>query len=172
MHGTILLERKLPLSWNLLEPAIPSNTHSNHLVFTLLDNLEEPVYHKPDAEHASEFLRIEAKLNILMQLVGQLLQSRQSLPPMHRIRFTSDSLAWRVDQPPAMGSLLLVSLFPEARIPLALTFEAKVVGHEDMWLEVDMHGLNEEEQAMWSRWVFRQHRRHVAQTRSSSAGEN
>jgi hypothetical protein len=165
MQGNILLERNLPLSWTLIDPATPRNAEPNHLIFTLLDNLDEPTHHKADMENVGEFMRIEAKLNVIMQLLGQLLQSRQAPPPVFAIRFTSDTLAWQVEQPLPVGSLLRVALYPEDRIPLALTFEAKVLGHDDHWLEVDMHGLNEEERAMWSRWVFRQHRRHVAHAR-------
>jgi len=170
MHGNILLERNLPLSWTALDPATPRNAEPNHLIFTLLDNLDEPAHHKADMENAAEFMRIEAKLNVILQILGQLLQSRQAPLPIHAIRFTSASLAWQVEQPLPVGSLLQVSLYPEDHIPLALIFEAKVLACEDHWLEVDMHGLNEEEQAMWSRWVFRQHRRHVAQVRSLPTG--
>ena len=167
MPGTILLERSLPLDWRPLDAEAQSlNTEHNHLVFSLLDNLDEPAFQKSESEHASELMRLDAKLNVIMQLLGQLLQSRQSPQAAVAIRFSSDTLAWRVAQAPAIGSRLQVSLYPDQTIPLALRFEARVLAVTDQWMEVDMHGLGEDEQASWSRWVFRQHRRQVAQARS------
>jgi hypothetical protein len=168
MPGTILLERRLPLSWVLQGEAVTFVGQHNQLVFTLLDFLDEPHHHKPDTEHSVELMRIDAKLNIVMQLLGQLLQTRESSRPLVAIRFTSDTLAWQVEQPVPAGSLLQVTLSPDDSIPLAMTFTARVLGVSERWMEVDMHGLSEDELAIWSRWVFRQHRRQVAQARVSS----
>jgi hypothetical protein len=166
MHGNILLERSLPLIWTNQAAGLPSPTAvHNQIVFDLLDSLEEPTYHKADTENASELARIETKLNIIMRLLGQLLDSRQAPMPVVSVRFTSDTLAWQVEQPLPTGSLLQVSLYPDDRISLAINFEARVLVVKDGWMEVDMHGLDENEIAKWSRWVFRQHRRQVAQTR-------
>jgi hypothetical protein len=173
MHGTILLERALPLSWTLLPEAPPAlDTEQNHLVFNLLDNLEDPVSRKTEGDNANEWQRIEAKLNVIMQLLSQLLQSRQSAQPAVVVRCSSDSLAWQVEQLAPVGSLLQVTLSPENSIPMAITFTARVFEVKDGWMEVDMHGLSEEEQMIWSRWVFRQHRRQVAQARSLSASQD
>ncbi len=167
MHGNILLERSLPLSWTTREAGSPvSNTRHNQIIFDLLDSLEESSYQKPDTENASELIRIETKLNLVMQLLAELLQDRQSHLPEVSIRFSNDTLAWRVEQPLSAGTLLQVSLSPDDRIPLAMSFEARVLAVNDGWMEVDMHGLDEDELAKWSRWVFRQHRRQVAQTRT------
>lgn len=167
MHGNILLERNLPLNWTELETGSSvANTRHNQIIFDLLDSLEEPTYHKPDTENASEFVRIETKLNLIMQLLGELLHDRQSHLPVVSVRFSSDTLAWRVEQPLPVGSLLQVSLSPDDRIPLAMTFEARVLTVNDGWMEVGMQGLDENELAKWARWVFRQHRRQVAQART------
>jgi len=172
MHGHILLERTLPLSWTVLETAAQvSSPENNHIVFNLLDTLEEPALHKSDAENATDLLRIEAKLNVVMQLLGQMLQSRQPTLPAVTLRFTSDSLAWQIEQALPVGSLIQVSLYPENSIPLAISFVARVLGVTERWMEVDMHGLSEEEQTIWSRWVFRQHRRQVAQARAFTPGQ-
>lgn len=172
MHGHILLERTLPLSWTVLQTdAQASSTENNHIVFNLLDTLEEPAFHKSEAENANDLLRIEAKLNVVMQLLSQLLQNRQPALPAVAIRFTSDSLAWQMEQTLPVGSLLQVSLYPENSIPLAISFVARVLAATERWMEVDMHGLSEEEQTIWSRWVFRQHRRQVAQARAFTPGQ-
>lgn len=172
MHGKILLERCLPLTWTIREAGMQLlNTEDNQIVFNLLESLEEPAYHKPEPENASELVRIETKLNIIMQLLGRLLHSRQSPMPVVAVRFTSDTLAWRVEQPLPPGSLIQLSLSPDARMPLAVNFEARVLRITDGWMEVDMHGLGENELAKWSRWVFRQHRRQVAQTRADPVSQ-
>lgn len=169
MRGHILFETALPLSWTVLSDESPALADShNHVLFKLLEYLGDPILQNPDAEYANDFVRIEAKLNVIMHLVSQLLQTRQPQPPAVTIRFTSDTLAWRVDNPPPPGTRLHVSLYPDHSIPLSLDFVAKVCGVSNGWLEVDMHGLNEDELAIWSRWVFRQHRRQVAQARLSA----
>jgi len=172
MHGNILLERSLPLNWVTPEVGSSvSNSRHNQIIFDLLDSLEDSIYHKPDTENASELVRIETKLNFIMQVLGELLHERQSHLPMVRVRFSSDTLAWRVEQPLPAGALLQVSLSPDERIPLAMSFEAQVLAVKDGWMEVDMHGLDENELAKWSRWVFRQHRRQVAQARTPPVSE-
>lgn len=166
MHGHILLERALPLSWTILQADALPLTPDNHLLFSLLDHLDEPASHKAESDTASELLRVEAKLNVIMQLLGQVLQSRQALPPTIAVRFTNETLAWQVGtQTPPVGTGLALTLYPDHTIPLAITFAARVCGVTDGWMEVDMHGLHEDELAIWSRWVFRQHRRQVAQAR-------
>lgn len=172
MHGNILLERSLPLKWGTVEAGSQLlNTDRNHLIFSLLDSLEEPSYHKTDTENSSEIARIEAKLNVIMHLLGQLLHNQQSPMPVVTVRFTSDSLAWQVEQPLSHGNLVQVSLILDERIPLAINFEARVLRVKDGWMEVDMHGLDEDDQAKWLRWVFRQHRRQVAQSRTIPASQ-
>lgn len=168
MPGTILLERQLPLRWSPADTAtgrIPAPQHQ--LIFTLLEHLDEPLLHKSEGEQTGELVRIETKLNIIMQLLGQLLQTRESPQTLHAIRFTSDTLAWKVEQALPIGSLLQVTVYPDQKIPLPVTFLASVIAVTDFWMEVDMHGLSEEERAIWSRWVFRQHRRQVAQARAA-----
>lgn len=167
MHGHILLERALPLSWRAAESAAALiASQSNHIVFAMLDSLEDAPQHKTDADKTSELLRIEAKLNVIMALLGEVLQTRQQRPAAVMLRFTNDTLAWQVEQSLPVGSLIQVSLYPDNTLPLGITFMARVLAVTDNWMEVDMHGLGEEEQAVWSRWVFRQHRRQVAQART------
>lgn len=171
MRGSILLERSLPLSWTQLESATaPVNPAQNRIVFSLLDNLAEPLTYTPDTETANELQRIEAKLNVITQLLGVLLQGRQSPPAAVMVRFSNDSLAWQVTSAPPVGTMLEVSVYPEDNLPLALSFTARVLAVEEGWMEVDMHGVNEDEQAIWSRWVFRQHRRQIATARTRTAG--
>jgi len=169
MTGKILLERSLPLQWRVLDATSPPyHQEQNKLILGLLDTLEEGSHTKAEGEQATEWKRIDAKLNLILQILSQLLQDRQ--PPLASvaIRFLSDTLAWQIEQPFAIGTRLLLSLYPEVSIPLAIHFEATVIGTSDGWMEVDIQGLNEEEQAMWSRWIFRQHRRQVAHARLAS----
>lgn len=168
MSGNILLERSLPLHWSPQPPqAVMPDSQHNQLVLSLLDNLEDTTVRNPEQESNPEWLRIETKLNVIMQLLGQLLQARQPLPPPLALRFTSDTLAWQVEQAPPAGTLIAVAIYPDPELPMAIQFLARVVNYDAPWLEVDMHGLSEDQMAMWSRWIFRQHRRQVARTRTA-----
>jgi hypothetical protein len=168
--GNILLERSLPLNWSVQPPQGANvDTEHNQLVLSLLDTVEDSASRNTEHESSPEWLRVETKLNVIMQLLGQLLQARQPLPPTVDIRFTSDTLSWQVDTPPPPGSLLAVSVYPESSMPMPVQFLARVVGSESSWLEVDMHGLSEDQQAIWSRWIFRQHRRQIAQSRATDS---
>jgi len=169
MPGSILFQRSFPLAWSVVPSAVvPANPEQNHLIFGLLDSLDENITRKQDKDQTGEWQRLEAKLNIILQLLGQLLQNRQALPVRTDIRFSSDTLSWQVDTPPPPGSLLEVLLYPEDSVPLALRFTAGIVSVNDHWLVADIRGLSEDERAIWSRWVFRQHRRQVAMTRATS----
>jgi hypothetical protein len=174
MQGHVLLERALPLSWRVLDNAVADATPAsppNTLLFTLLDTLDESLTPKAEADNAGEMLRIEAKLNVIMHLLGQLLHNKEPLPPAVTLRFSNETLAWQVPRPVPIGTSLHVTLYPDPGIPLGMHFTARVCTQQANWMEVDMHGLSEDELAIWSRWVFRQHRRQIALARQDTAGQ-
>jgi len=169
MSGTVLFEHRLPLAWSVLATGeVGVSPEQNQLIFALLDSSDEIVQHHQDKEKAADLQRLETKLNVIMHLLGMLMQGQQKYPPDTVIRFSSDSLAWQAESPLQAGSLLSISLYPEDGVPLAMRFTATVLSFADGWLTVDLHGLNEDERAIWSRWVFRHHRRQVALQRAHS----
>ena len=173
MSGTVLFERRLPLAWTALSADAQNNsTENNHLIFALLDSSDEIVLRNQDKELAADLQRMETKLNVIMQLLGMLLQGGQSHPPEQLIRFSSDTLAWQTESPLEPGCLLALSLYPEASIPLAVHFTVRVLSHGEGWLTTELQDLSEEERAIWSRWVFRQHRRQVALKRTHIPSES
>jgi len=168
MQGHILLERALPLSWCVVESAHTEIPVHNPALFAMLESMEEKLPHTADVNKSDELQRIEAKLNVVMSLLSELLQTRQPRPPTQLIRFTNETLAWQLNQALPVGSLVDVQLYPDAALPMPLRFVGKVLAVTGGWMEVDMHSLGEDEQGAWSRWVFRQHRRQVAQVRQYS----
>ena len=164
MSGQLLIERHLPLRWSGLPAGQPAQVQFNQLAFALLDALEEPVHGRPDAEPHSDMLRVETKLNLILQLLTQLLHKDVTVPAAQTVRFASDSVAWSAPEVNA-GEQVMLSLYLDSAVPVPVVLHGAVSAVEDGWARLGLTSLGEELQASWSRWVFRQHRRDVAKNR-------
>lgn len=168
MSAQMLIERHLPMHWSRLPSGRTApQIQSNQLAFAMLDAMEEPAQGRPDAEPHGEMARIEAKLNLILHLLGQLLHSNVSLPATHSIRFASDSVAWPCAEIQA-GERVLLELYLDSAVPVPIVLHGEVAAVLDGWARIDLTSLSEDHRASWSRWVFRQHRRDVAKNRQQS----
>ena len=75
-----------------------------------------------NVDAAGELARIEAKLDIVLGLMGEWLASRDSLPPVRHLWLSVDKLAVVVTESFAEGETLSVELYPSAQLPRALRF--------------------------------------------------
>ena len=110
---------------------------------------------------------LEAKLDLLIQLVAQLLGQQQSLPTGQPVRLAASGIEWRSHSPlPAQGWL---ELFLEPRLPRALKLAVDNRQHEvepGVWRTCSRFTFLEDEiHTLLEKWVFRRHRREIAQQR-------
>lgn len=116
--------------------------------------------------------RIEAKIDLLVGLVGALLQRDQPLDPVCPLQWSARGAA--VDLPsdavaPTAGSAAMLRVQPSDALPEALQLPAQVLAVEPLaagsrvWLRFDP--LPPSMEALLERHLFRLHRRAVAERR-------
>jgi len=174
-HG-VLYEDFLPLQWREVQEQfaflkISSFNENNEEVLRFIGVLDEFPNEIGDeyAPIAQELTRVETKLNLLLNLVGQLLTVHFPLPPLKAVKLNPVGIEWITDQGPRPGDFGIVEIYLNSSCPRALTFPGKVEGVEDTGngyrISVQFLALSASIQERLEKIIFRHHRRRVAMAR-------
>ncbi len=114
------------------------------------------------AEHpdSPQLQRLEAKIDLGLQMLGQLLNANSPLPAQQEVLLSAQALAWRSATPPSATDLHL-QLFIDSRIPQSLQLKAKLDGQQGEYWVARFVDVPEALQDALDRAVFRWHRRQV-----------
>lgn len=117
-----------------------------------------------DAPHAADILRIDLKVNLLLDMVGALLAASQSRPPAVPARFNPHGIVWEAAGPvPSAGARGLVEIHLKDCLVHPVSLEGTVAdGPADRHVHVRFEPLPEPVADQLERLVFRRHRRQVA----------
>ena len=162
-----LLEIERPFAWTLLNTEDSSvEFPMNPVAFALLEDHDE---HHSDAgsEDDTALHRIENKVNLILQMLGQMMQSGATLPVKTKLQLSADEIAWHfpeamVDQAYQVG----LYLSEDYRLPINMVAQVIKIESGCCHARINFHRI--EEQATWEHWVFRQHRRHIALARAQA----
>lgn len=180
LHQELAYADVLPVAFRPLAER-PDSTHSavlaerNLRILLACAALEEHGQHDKPAEdtpHAADILRIDLKINLLLDMVGALLAASQSRPPAVPARFNSHGIVWEASGPsPGPGQMGLVEIHLRECLaqPLALigvVAEDPVERH----VHVRFDPLQNPVADQFERLVFRRHRRQVAGGRLQRRG--
>ncbi|QWT20573.1 PilZ domain-containing protein [Bacillus sp. NP157] len=117
-----------------------------------------------------EVARLDAKLNVLMEIVNRLLLPQSALPPRLAVRFNALGAALPWDVLPPVGQPVLLKIHFDACRALPLELPGiRESGPSDGKGFVAFEGLSESVRDELERLVFRQHRRQVAEARAHAA---
>lgn len=168
----VFLEGKLPLSWvaasgfdaGQLERWMHANAALLRALAVLDSSAAETERDAPTpAGKAIE--RLEAKTDLTLALVIQLLGQQTVLPPAHATILRADSIEWLTEQPPSDGGTIAVSLYLSPKLPLPLVLPASVTTvagtPAGTRVRARLSGLDEDVQDWLERTLFRHHRRAV-----------
>lgn len=173
------LHTVIPFSWQVIAAGTGAMlAPSQNLEFLRASLLMED--HAPASTgdaHDETLLRIarlENRMDLLLQMTAQILIRQQPLPPAVAVEFGTESLQWTVDgtvQPPGTGDLLMLDLYLLAGFPFRLSLTAivrEVIHTESNGISVhaDFEQMDETIRDILLRYIFRQHRRQIASTRS------
>jgi len=110
-------------------------------------------------------LRLEAKLDLALEM-GLLLRYPER-PPLTTCRLGLEAVGWHADQPLAIGSSVMLLLFPHPDSALVLYLAACIsecvanpAGGVQLTARLSS-GLDEYTLSLWEKWVFRRHRRAI-----------
>ncbi len=160
------LSANLPLKWQPKErfsaEELADWMHGNIVVLQALANLES-LGKESDTEHRIDHnvARLEAKLDLTLTLVGELLRRQTPLPPATAMALTSQGIAWEDPQPPAPHASGVVALYLSPRLPWPLMLPVEIIGTQDGKTRAKLVHLSEEAQEWLDRTLFRHHRRAV-----------
>lgn len=171
-----------PLAWREA-PALPdplelrelerANLINLHTLFALDihagDSGDDPVA----LANATELKRLDFKVGLLLELVGQLYARQQDIPPERILTLTVNGLDWQDQAAPLIDSLLRIELYCNLSYPRPLILHARTVEairHAGGWrVQTRFQDPGEPLQEALERYIFLQHRRAVAHSRRGSA---
>jgi Atypical PilZ domain, cyclic di-GMP receptor len=170
-------EDLLPVRWSP-QPAAPSDVQAQSLaernlrVLQACDALEEKGgLEKADDEspHSADIMRLDFKLNLLLELAGQLLAQSQPRVEIAQIRFNAMGATWKTGETLTGGShgILEITLRDVIVQPLHLPAEV-VAGADAGFARVRFLALGETVADHIEKLVFRRHRRKIAGARQQS----
>ncbi len=116
-----------------------------------------------EREHRTDhhLAHVEAKLDLALTLIGELLRRQTQLPPALPVVLTATSLAWRSPQTPAPHAKGVVTLYLSPHLPWPLMLPVEVSASHDGETRARIVHLSEEAQDWLDRTLFRHHRRAV-----------
>ncbi len=165
---SFLVEIKCPFAWKLCSADDGMNEFPlNNIAYTLL---EETGHHGIARENDfdSEIQRLEHKINLVIQMLGQMMQSKQSRPDKVLLRLGAETIDWQNPQAQP-GERYLVSLYLYESVAVPIQAYVDIIEKQGEWCSARIVPLSTDEQSAWERWVFRQHRRQVANTRAHTS---
>jgi hypothetical protein len=182
LHNELAYEDTLPVGWRaLLKPldmvAVSVLTERNVRTLQVCATIEEqgPVEKAEDKSlHSTDLLRLEVKMNLVLELMGQLLAAQQPRPRPVSLRFNALGAVWRSAAPPKVGDQGLLDIYLRECLALPLTLIANVTHvTNDGQVRVAFTPPGEATADLIEKLAFRRHRRHVAGVRQPrrSTGE-
>jgi len=167
----------LPLEWRSQNGQISDGEHlrtneKNEHVLRWVNLLGEQVREvvEEEGDIDSRLIRLETKVNLILDLISTLVQREIQHPEMVNILLAAKGMEW-ISQatPPELGRRIWVSLSIDQRIPEALKLSAKVVdlAQEDgaFRVRVRFDSMGEMVLDLLEKMIFRYHRRQIAQSR-------
>jgi hypothetical protein len=169
LYNELAYEEVLPVNWAPLAGAMDaavaaSVTERNVRLLQALAAIEDHgVSDKPD-ESTPDLTRLDFKINLLLDLVGQLVVANRPRPAPVAIRFNSQGALWRVPAPPGPAGqqgMVEIHLRDFLAEPLRLVGTLTKVG-ADGEVAARFAPIGEPLADLLERLIFRHHRRQVA----------
>ncbi|NOZ52442.1 MAG: hypothetical protein GXP08_04760 [Gammaproteobacteria bacterium] len=179
----LIYEDQLPLQWQAVEWPVNINrleslNRENELLFQVLLSRDEALAEKEDelSESITELKHLETKVNLLLNWVGHLMMQAAPLPECQPIKISAFGFAFMSSTALQPDDYCLVEWFPDSHYPQAIKLFVKVLectrdtdttdtGTNGQLLKIitEFAGVSEQLQDSISKYIFRHHRRCIAQ---------
>jgi hypothetical protein len=174
LHNELAYEDVLPVGWRTLPKpldliAVSALTERNVRTLLVCATIEEqgPVEKAEDKTlHSADLLRLEVKMNLVLEVLGQLLAAQQSRPQSVSLRFNALGATWKSISPPRIGEQGLLEIYLRECLAQPLTLIANVthVSGEGV-VRATLTPPGEATADLIEKLAFRRHRRQVAGVR-------
>ncbi len=176
LSRSVAFQNSLPVSWTVVpdSSAVPqrwSTDARNEELLSALLVLEEPAIEPDDEASHEQWLRLDAKLNMVLSLLSELVVQQNGLPSAMPVNVSLGRLRIgpMIQAPiPEEGAIVLLDLYLSPQLPrsLKLSGRVSVEGQKNVFT-VHLEPLSEPTQDLFERYIFRQHRRAIAQARAT-----
>lgn len=175
LYEELAFQGVLPVLWRAspgtLDPDTAAGLADGNLhVLQAWDAMEEhgPV-EKPDENNpcAADILRLERKINLLLDLVGQILATNRPRPALVSVRFNALGAVWRGTAPlPEAGAQGVLEVYLHDCLAQPLRLPGRVTNvTPDGNVKARFLPLGEAVADLIEKMAFRRHRRQIAGTR-------
>jgi hypothetical protein len=158
-----------PLSRPLGEAAAGALADRNVRLLQVCAAIEEQgaVERKDEASpHSADLMRLEVKVNLLLDLMGQVLAAQVPRPNPVMIRFNAQGAQWKTLEPPAVGMQGLLEIWLRDSLPQPLVLIANITQvAADGLVKATFSPPGDATADLIEKLAFRRHRRHVAGVR-------
>lgn len=171
--SSLVFSGSLPLGIEVLSEApheldLLRANESNELLLRSVSVLEEKIDHDENDTVAQELRRQDMKLNLILDMLGSLLLQQQVIPPPREIQFSAGSLRLALSPNPPGPQHCRIQLYIEPGIPKPLTLYGQCHPSTQAGMsDIVFHGLSQVVTDNLDKFIFRHHRRRIAQSRKS-----
>lgn len=166
MQSPLSIQLTVPVQWHAASEVYE---HSDGVLLLRVLSLMEASASHIDDDDSIDALRwhaLEARVDLTLQLLGQLLLRGASPPPLAVVALSAESAVCAMIQPLTVGEVGTLALHLSPRIPQALMLQARV---EQCVQQNDEHyavhfgfiGMHPELQDWLAKTIFRRHRREI-----------
>ena len=184
LADTLSYEGSLPLAWTRLPGGLPEaavmaeyNRAAEELIHVITGYQQGPAVGDGEEEDPllARIASLEGKINLLVDLVGELMRRGTQLPPEAAVRFNGHGVCWSEErEAPAVGDWVAIDLYLSRALPRPLRMlgevadvESSATGRE---VSVALAGVGESVVDAIHKFIFRHHRRLVALARAARDG--
>jgi hypothetical protein len=174
LQNELAYQDLLPVGWRPLSRApdlatVTSMADSNVRILQVCAAIEEQgAVEKKDEKspHSADIMRLEVKMNLLLDLMGQLLAASQPRPPATVIRFNALGGVWNSTSVLRVGDQGLLEIYLRDSLPRPLTLIATITqARQDGQVRAAFAPPGEAVSDLIEKLAFRRHRRQVAGVR-------
>lgn len=156
----------LPVHWQVRDAAestlVKTRRHRRNVAALAIDAASDE-RRADDAASSPEIVRIETKLNAVIELFATLIERDLVLPPSTTLRLNAHGIEWKTAEAPTPDLDILVRVHLDACPALPLELAARTVSPlEEGWAAAGFDALKTPLPETIEKLVFREHRRQLA----------
>jgi Atypical PilZ domain, cyclic di-GMP receptor len=182
LYEELAFQDVLPILWRPMTNPVDrelmgSFDERNLRLLQAWDAMEEHVpvekQKSEDAPYAAEIVRLDLKINLLLDLVGQLLAANQHRPPSAPVRFNALGAMWRATGTlPEAGEQGIAEIYLRDCMAEPLRLAGRVTNvTPDGHIKVKFLPMGEAVSDLIEKLAFRRHRRQIAGARQPRRGQ-
>lgn len=111
--------------------------------------------------HETPTARLEAKVDLVLQLLGEVLKANRPLPTAVDVTLHAHVVTWASASPPPPQTRGIVTLYLSPKLPWPLILPAQIIRVEGQTVHAQLLHMSEDAQDWLDRTLFRYHRREL-----------